>query len=68
MSNLKYLENTYLFECTSVIKQIENDEKGTYVVLDSTIFYPQGGGQPTDYGTITGDSFDECRGRGYAEG
>lgn len=48
-----YLEDTYLFESTAKVVAVENDEQGTLVVLDETIFYPQGGGQPTDIGTIT---------------
>lgn len=33
---------------------IEADERGSYVVLDGTLFHPQGGGQPADRGTIEG--------------
>lgn len=47
-----YLNNTYLFEESAKILKTGNDEKGAYVVLDKTIFYPQGGGQPCDIGTI----------------
>lgn len=51
-TKLKYLENTYLFEDTGNILDIEEDENGQYCILDSTIFYPQGGGQATDIGKI----------------
>lgn len=38
---------------TSLIKQ-EQDDNGTYVTLEETAFYPTGGGQPFDKGTING--------------
>jgi Ser-tRNA(Ala) deacylase AlaX len=44
-----YLEDSYLRECDSTIVSVK-DEK--YVVLDQTIFYPRGGGQPWDTGKI----------------
>ena len=47
-----YFENTYLLKSPATIVHHVNDEKGSYVVLDQTIFYPQGGGQPSDHGTI----------------
>jgi len=44
-----YLKNSYLKECNSTIVSINN---GKYIVLDQTIFYPKGGGQPWDTGEI----------------
>jgi misacylated tRNA(Ala) deacylase len=44
-----YLEDSYLQECDSAVVSVK-DEK--YVVLDQTIFYPRGGGQPCDTGKI----------------
>jgi Ser-tRNA(Ala) deacylase AlaX len=52
MTNLLYLEDTYLYESTAKIKELREDEQGVFVVLDQTIFYPQGGGQPSDQGLI----------------
>jgi misacylated tRNA(Ala) deacylase len=43
------LEDSYLRECDAVIASVE---KGKYIVLDQTIFYPKGGGQPWDTGKI----------------
>jgi alanyl-tRNA synthetase len=57
MTNPLYLQNTYLFEETAKILQVGQDEKGDYLILDQTIFYPQGGGQPSDQGKITGADF-----------
>jgi alanyl-tRNA synthetase len=52
MTKLDYLENTYLFK--SKAKIINTWENGfwKYIILDRTIFYPQGWGQPTDTGKI----------------
>lgn len=53
MTNLAYLENTYLFESDAIIEKVEQLEDGRIAIqLDTTIFYPQGGGQPCDIGTI----------------
>lgn len=47
-----YLADTYLFQSSAHVEAIEHDEQGMAVILNQTIFYPQGGGQPTDTGTI----------------
>lgn len=52
MSISLFLSDTYLFECQSAVIGINHDEKGFYVVLDQTVFYPQGGGQPSDQGVL----------------
>jgi len=44
-----YLEDSYLKECDAIVASVK-DEK--YIVLDQTIFYPKGGGQPCDTGKI----------------
>lgn len=44
-----YLGDSYLRECDSEVVSIS---RGRYVVLDRTIFYPKGGGQPCDTGKI----------------
>lgn len=45
-----YLNDTYLFQSSGIIMGHGSDEKGKYVLLNETIFYPQGGGQPSDQG------------------
>ena len=52
MTNLLYLNDTYLFKTCAKFIAIKESDKGTAVVLDQTIFYPQGGGQPADTGII----------------
>lgn len=43
-----YLEDAYKTTCTAKILEIKDGA----IVLDQTIFYPEGGGQPSDQGTI----------------
>lgn len=45
-----YLEDSYLRECDAEVISVNN---GKYIVLDQTIFYPKGGGQPWDTGKMT---------------
>lgn len=52
MTRLLYLDDTYLFSSSGSVKLIDRDERGVYVVLDQTICYPQGGGQPSDKGVL----------------
>lgn len=39
---------------TKIIKEAKTDDGQTYIVLEKTAFYPTGGGQPYDTGTIDG--------------
>jgi Ser-tRNA(Ala) deacylase AlaX len=51
-TELSYFEDTYKFEEEASLVTCGKDEKGNFVILDRTLFYPQGGGQPPDQGTI----------------
>lgn len=53
MTHLQYLEDTYQFLSEAKILEIKETDKGLALILDQTIFYPQGGGQPADHGVIT---------------
>ncbi len=52
MTKLNYLNNTYLFKSNAIFVEIKENDRGKAVILDETIFYPQGVGQPADKGEI----------------
>ena len=47
-----YYANPFLTEFTAVIQSCEAGKNGFLVTLDRTSFYPEGGGQPADHGTL----------------
>ena len=49
-----YREDVYLKETTGRITSAEAVKKGTLVTLDRSLFFPEGGGQSCDRGTIAG--------------
>lgn len=49
---LEYLNDSNTTSDTAVVVDAGENEFGQYIILDSTIFYPQGGGQPCDTGSI----------------
>lgn len=48
-THLMYYEDSYLKECEATVTAVN----GEWIELDRTIFYPEGGGQPGDTGTMT---------------
>ena len=47
-----FYENVYLKEFAAAVLTTGEDEHGTYILLDQTAFYPEGGGQPSDRGYL----------------
>ena len=47
-----YYENAYTQDFTAVVASCETVKNGFSVTLDRTAFYPEGGGQPADHGTL----------------
>lgn len=54
MTEKLFYNDPYLRECESEVIDIINEEDKILVILDKTIFYPEGGGQPSDTGEIDG--------------
>lgn len=54
MTELLYLTDSYKKTLTARVVSVEKNGKLWNIVLNKTIFYPQGGGQPSDTGTIKG--------------
>ena len=47
-----YYENAYTQDFTAVVQSCEAAKNAFAVTLDRTAFYPEGGGQPADHGTL----------------
>lgn len=43
-------------DCSGTVMDIKNENDKTAIILDQTLFYPQGGGQPFDNGVIKNES------------
>ncbi len=53
-----YLDDSYQKEMDAQILEVVPDGEGKYkITLDKTVFYAMGGGQPTDQGKLTSDSW-----------
>ncbi len=48
MTEQLFREDSYLKECDAVVVAVDGDA----IILDRTVFYPMGGGQPADTGTL----------------
>ena len=47
-----YYEDSHLREFTATVTGCAETKKGWEITLDATAFYPEGGGQPWDIGTL----------------
>ena len=54
-TELLYMQDMFALTSNSKIVGISQDNERTTLILDRTVFYPQGGGQPFDQGTIEND-------------
>ncbi len=50
MTQLLYLQDSNILSGAGTVMKTGEDERGAYAILDQTVFYPQGGGQPADQG------------------
>jgi Ser-tRNA(Ala) deacylase AlaX len=59
MTDPLYLNNAYLKEMDARILEISKESETRWqIVLDRTVFYPMGGGQPTDQGVLRGENWE----------
>ena len=54
MTEKLYYQDAYATKFTAKVLECTEDKKNWKVVLDRTLFYPEGGGQPADMGTLGG--------------
>jgi misacylated tRNA(Ala) deacylase len=58
-TELPYLHDAYLREVDATV--VDRDAEARRLALDRTVFYPTGGGQPHDTGTLAGLPVDDVR-------
>ena len=61
METPAYHRDGYLAHFDTEIVEVGEEDGRFYVVLADTIFYPEGGGQPSDRGTISGTDVVDVR-------
>ncbi len=61
MTKLLYYEDKWLFEFSARVASVGEFKGKPAVELDQTAFYPEGGGQPADRGTLAGVSVLDCQ-------
>jgi len=52
LSEALYLADSYAFEGKAVVLDVRTQGPDVVIILDKTVFHPQGGGQPTDTGSL----------------
>lgn len=56
MTQLLYLTDMLSLTCTAKVEEVLEENGKQVVILNQTVFYPQGGGQPYDTGTISSET------------
>ena len=54
MTEKLYEQDSMLKSCLATVLSCAEDKRGYAVVLDRTVFFPEGGGQLSDCGTLGG--------------
>jgi len=53
-TRLVYFDDMWALRSAATVLAVQEEGGRVAVVLDATVFYPQGGGQPADTGAISG--------------
>lgn len=61
MTIKSFLQDAYTWQFNAKVIRIETINNRTAIVLDHTYFYPEGGGQPSDFGTINGIKIEDVQ-------
>lgn len=64
MTRKLYYEDSHLTRCMAAVLSCAKAEDGYDVVLDQTVLFPTGGGQPCDLGSVGGARVTDCREEG----
>ena len=64
MTDKIFYTDPYCRVFTATVRSCEQGKKGWEVLLDRTAFYPEGGGQPCDLGTLGGVKVIDVRDKG----
>ena len=59
-----YYEDCHLSRFSGQVLSCEQTDKGWEVILDATLFYPEGGGQACDLGTLNGVRVSDVQEKG----
>jgi len=60
-TELNYYQDAYLKNCDATVTQMQTDAQGLWLATNQTIFYPGGGGQLADHGSINGFKVEKIR-------
>ena len=52
-TNMIYQQDVYTRTCSATVENVILKDDHAEIVLDQTIFFPEGGGQPSDTGSVT---------------